>query len=90
MGFLGLRMGAIVCLKAALNLMRTRRGCPKTKRILMKSRDKILEEVRAIEDSVAVTIQRFENGTIDNRAMTYALKEIWSRLRKLTMLSEED
>ncbi len=54
----------------------------------MKTKEQILNEVRAIEDAVAVLIERFSNGTIDNRAVMYALKEIWFRLKKLSDLDQ--
>lgn len=55
----------------------------------MKTKEQILNEVRAVEDGLTVLIERFGNGTIDNRAVLYALKELWLRLKKLSDLDNK-
>jgi hypothetical protein len=55
----------------------------------LKTKDQILNEVRALEDALAVVIERFNGGVLDNKSVAYGLKEIWFRLKQLAESEKE-
>ncbi len=61
----------------------------RTQLIALKTKDQILNEVRALEDALAVVIERFNGGVVDNKSVARALQEIWFRMKNLSESEKE-